>query len=203
VRENLLIVAVFGGLSYSQYIFYDKSKHYLDGAIRLGGQQGILYGIFIVFLSTLFIEVFSSYGKSPFSYGFLCNMQRPLTEDKWTKGIYKLPIPVESKGVRMILNVQELNKHNEILNLNLELKHLKRNISGYNDLVDSVFKSYDLSQNSELDIGISFPEIKYTNQFDAVELEIRTAKCFSPRNWGDSTDARILGVQIKSMQIYR
>jgi hypothetical protein len=202
VRENLLIATVFSGLLYSQcssvlskYFFqklpYCRAKNYL--ILSLCATIGLL----------LFMEIYRSYGKIPFTYGFYCYQKEPLTEDGWTKGAFQMPIPLGSRGINLTFMAPELKNDSPPIEMNFQLRHVKRNQYGYNDTIDSITQTITINHENNMAMNIQFSDKNVINKLDNIELEVRISSCYSPRNLGDSIDSRLLGVKIKSIQAYQ
>jgi hypothetical protein len=54
-----------------------------------------------------------------------------------------------------------------------------------------------------MEITIPLLRNQSSGSADDFELEIRTSKCYSPRNMGDSVDSRLLGIKIQSLQVFK
>jgi len=200
VRENLMLGAVFLGLTYCQ-----STANRIDGssslmASKLSGKI-ITFILFSVGLA-YFYEIEKSFGNPPFTAGFYCYQKMPLTADGWTKGVFEAPIPRGSKGVELILEIPQFKKGEHPIYLSLELRHVRRNQYGYNDTINSITKVVSMNKKNDNSIVIAFSDQDALNMSDNVELEGRLSGCYSPRNLGDSVDSRLLGMQVKSIKAF-
>lgn len=205
VRENLILLAVILGLLYSQHNnpedgfceFKPESKEIIKTKF------GHIYLAFATVFLFYIAEIFQSFGKPPFTYGFYCFEKASLTSDNWTRGTFEIPISRASKGVDLILSLPYFRDGIQTTNLYLELRHVRRNQYGYNDTVDFVQKSFALDRKENISAHIQFTDKEALNSEDNIELFGALSNCYSPRNFGDSVDSRLLGVQIKSIHAFR
>jgi O-antigen ligase len=205
VRENLILLAVVLGLLYSQH---NNPK---DGFCEIKPESkeivktkfGHIYLVFTMVFVLYITEIFQSFGKPPFTYGFHCFEKASLTSDNWTRGAFEIPISRASKGVDLTFSLPYFRDGIQTTNLYLELRHVRRNQHGYNDTVDSVKKTFALDRKENISVHIQFSDKEALNSEDNIELFGALSNCYSPRNLGDSVDSRLLGVQIKSIHAFR
>ena len=199
VRENLILGAILLGLLYSYGVKRPLNGPLLQRKMRL---HLIDYFLVLCVLAAgvgYFLEIYQSFGKTPFTRGFYCQRKGPLTVDGWTGGVFEAAYPSSVKGVELMLEVPYFKNTPASTELLIELRHYKRYL-GYNRAVDSEIKTIHLNQARDFIIVIEFSNKNLVNQYDGVELELRTSNCYSPRNLGDSLDSRLLGVRIKSVR---
>ncbi len=202
VRENLLIAAVFAGLLYSQCSGV-LSKYFFQKLPYCRAKNYLILPLCTTISLLLFMEIYRSYGKIPFTYGFYCYQKESLTEDGWTKGAFQMPIPLGSRGINLTFMAPELKNDSPPIEMNFQLRHVKRNQYGYNDTIDSITQTITINHEKIMAINIQFSDENAINKLDNIELEVRISSCYSPRNMGDSIDSRLLGVKIKSIQAYQ
>ncbi len=207
VRENLLLAAVLMSLTYS-----------LIGASRfsmlppgwkggIGKPKGLKSKMIFASIFTLLLmstlEIFFSFGKMPFSYGYFCKQKASMDADGWTRGAYVLTLPINM--TKVLLNVSGLPyiQHHQNVNLELNTYWLRRYNSGYVEKVQLASAPYPVTSIKDMEIAIPLLRNQSSGSADDnFELEILTSRCYSPRNMGDSVDSRVLGVRLKSLHVY-
>ena len=206
VRENFLLASVLVGLAYvlTSPIKTSVELDYKDEIINIGGsiQCKVVASICVVmFIST--IEIFFSFGKMPFAYGYFCKQKGSMDTDGWTRGAYILTMPINMTGV--LLNVSSLPyiQHRQNVNLEVNAYWVKRYSSGYVEKLQLASLLFPVQSSRDLEIAIPFPGNQSSGPGDNFELEVQTSKCYSPRNMGDSVDSRLLGVKIQSLQVFK
>ena len=141
-------------------------------------------------------ELYKSFGKEPFRYGSECFVNRPVTKDGWTSGLFEMKMPKGSSEAVMILDP---------LRPDVSLKHP---LTYKVDIVDRNITSIASLEgkwegSSRVDLHISRP----THQSSSVNLRddsiiLRLGGCYVPRDFGVSLDDRLLGVRILSISYH-
>ncbi|NQW58389.1 MAG: O-antigen ligase family protein [Polynucleobacter sp.] len=123
VRENILLCAALLGLIFSMSIETFNLKEfifYLCQDYANKKRLGCLLVIFIVAYLAL-VEVIFSYGKKPFGYGYLCSIDRPLADDGWISGIYKILVPVDTIKVNIPIYAEGVGSSSEGLKITFSI----------------------------------------------------------------------------------
>lgn len=206
VRENFLLASVLVGLAYGLIALVGasvESEHqYEDLSIGNPMRNKALASIFaLIIFSTL--EIFFSFGKMPFTYGYFCKQKAPLDSDGWTRGAYILTVPINTAG--MLLNISGLPyiQHHQNVNVEVNSYWVRRYISGYEEKLQLASLFYPVQSSKGLEIAIPLSKNESSGPRDQFELEVRTSRCYSPRNMGDSVDSRLLGIKIQSLQAFK
>jgi hypothetical protein len=197
VRENLYLLSVMLGCIYSMSGYKLNSIH---RSSKLGSAGQVMYvyllvsALVITLLSITVHEVHRSFGRAPFERGFYCFEIKNIDDDGWILGGWKFPLPRESSNVEIEIRLPPSVDLSAI-----DGNGLIATIQGSNDfVVESTIKFNRL--------GFASIHFKLDdNQKDIlgknIALKIQTRSCYTPRNKGESVDARRLGVRIESMYI--
>ena len=201
VRENLILGAVILGLIYSQSLIVGFKVPILGSPFNKSTIRLIIILLVISSAGAYFHEIYQSFGRFPFKYGFYCYQNVPLTSDGWTKGVFQAPTPPGTRGVNLVLEYPPYEDGKKPIKISLELKHFIRYL-GYNRSIDSVTKEVLVNRKNDIDINIEFSKQDDINNPKNSELEMHLSDCYSPRNLGDSVDSRLLGIKVKSIRMY-
>lgn len=195
VRETLMIGASFIALA---YIHATKSPSSIV-ANSSKSRSPFLYTALGVLLlcavSLSSIEAYRSFYRPPFLFGSQCYIDRPLTSDNWTSGLFSIPLPRDKNGVRLYLSETSPDA-------------LIRPLGGTLIISDSagqkIAEQYVLWSNSgpsvievRLDIQPAVSNLMLNNQLQA---QLKLSRCFIPRNLGINIDNRLLGVRINRVE---
>lgn len=199
VRENLLLGALFLGLLYS----YMPSKQQEVNKTHEPTLSAAKKKFFYIFLSlmigsSLFLgakEIYKSFGKEPFQYGSECFVNRPITDDGWTSGLFMKHIPMSASEVIIKLDLARAD---------VSFKNpLKYRIEIINKLQETIAFSEGIWTSpiaTELRLARE-PNILETGaRDDSVILKMNG--CYVPRDLGVSLDDRLLGVRIHSISFH-
>jgi O-antigen ligase len=201
VRENLFLGAVIFAMLYSQALSTDQ-KHQakmLDCRINLYKKRYVFVCLALTLITSL--EIFYSFGKPPFTLGLNCYKSAQLTSDGWTKGLFLVSYPVNTKGVEIVIEKSKFTDDHKSTKLLLELKQNNGDLVN-NHRSDSVIKVVELDQSKDTTILIEFADKNTINVFGKVDLEMQINGCYSPRDVGESIDSRLLGIKIKSIRSF-
>jgi O-antigen ligase len=206
VRENFLLASVLVGLAYAltNPIKTSVDPDDKDEIVNIGGtiQSKVVTSICVVmFISA--IEIFFSFGKMPFAYGYFCKQKAPMDADGWTRGAYILTVPINMTGVLLNVSGFPYIQHHQNVNLEVNAYWAKRYSSGYEEKLQLASLLYPVQSSEDLEIAIPLSRNQSSGPRDDFELEVHTSKCYSPRNMGDSVDSRLLGVKIQSLQVFK
>lgn len=206
VRENLLLASVLVGLTYSlnnassismPVNFKDKLK------VHEGFKKKLMITSIFAFLLIPIVEAVVSFGKIPFVYGYFCKQRAPIDSDGWTRGAYVLTFPINLTKIQLNVNSIPYIQHYQNVNLELNTYWLKRYSSGHADKLQLGSELYPLISSENMEVTIPILRNQSYGIADDFELEMRTSKCYSPRNMGDSVDSRLLGIKIQSLQAFK
>ena len=196
VRENLLLGALFLALLYS----------YIPSASLLGvGTQvrlpkfpitnkGILCLILSIGCMTGFgiYEVYKSFGKEPFRFGSECFVNRPLTKDGWSSGLFMAHMPKGSSEA-----VVSLEPIRPDISAKRPLRYRAEIVNRKIETISSVEGEWSSSKKVELRIARPLNAVDMSPREDS--LILRVGGCYVPRDLGVSLDDRLLGVRILSI----
>jgi len=106
VRENLLLGALFLGLLYSHVPGNFINEGRISATKLSFGKDRLICLMLFIGVSLFFgtYELYKSFGKEPFRYGSECFVNRPVTKDGWTSGLFEMKMPKGSSEAVMILD---------------------------------------------------------------------------------------------------
>jgi hypothetical protein len=109
VRENLLLAAALVGLTYclvgaSRFSISLNNKDDKRASVSL--KRAAIRVSVITLLLVSILEIFFSFGKIPFTYGYFCKQKAPIDPDGWTRGAYVLTLPINM--TKVLLNFSGL-----------------------------------------------------------------------------------------------
>ena len=193
VRENLLLAAVFLGLMYS-YVPLEKlvlSPYQFLRALKppLSWKWIIPIACFLFFVLGAH-EIYASFYRFPFKYGSNCFVNKLVTEDRWSSGLYEIPLPIGSHGVQLPIRIERPNIQNIPFSATLEI------IDSSNSQV-LASRSFMWRKDGPYTLKIDLPNGGGVTGA-GVKASLKLSSCWTPRNLGMSTDGRRLGVLIDS-----
>jgi O-antigen ligase len=196
VRENLFLAAVFVGLMYS----YVPAERLALSPLQLLKEwkpkipwNWILPSAVFIVLVLGAREIYTSFYKFPFQYGSNCWINRPVGPDGWTSGLYEVPLPVGSHGLRIPLKVMRPNLGEKPLGASFSLVDSKGQVLAT--------QAIDWKENGPNTIEIALPNGGVIRDA-GVKASLKLSSCYTPRNLGESADGRRLGVMVDSPIIY-
>ena len=195
VRENLLICATLLGLLYA-LAWSDASSSLLKLNLCFAkNKRSQLLGLVACLLlaSASLYEIYQSFYTKIFDIGVNCFQPRPLTEDRWTSGVYEVEIPPSGKKLEILAQRPQTGRHPKDIRIRFDEpgNHDPSALTPYiATMQDGKEKAliFTLSQSIE-----NFPHSR--------KVIMRVENCFTPRNFGINTDGRILGIQINEQKI--
>lgn len=196
VRENLFLAAILLGLMYS-YVPQEKlalSPYKLLALWMPKSPWRIIFSISCFVIVCLGVrEAYKSFYSFPFQYGTLCFVNKPLTPDGWSSGLYEIPLPSGSHGAELSIKVVRPNLQESPLRANFEILD-----TGNRVLASQVF---EWRESGPQKLVISLPN-DATIQDLGSKVALRLSSCYTPRNLGESIDGRRLGVIVDSSIIH-
>jgi O-antigen ligase len=196
VRENLFLAAIFLGLMYSyapqEKLTLSPYKLLASRAPKLPWKV-MLSLSFIIIIGFGIREVYKSFYSFPFQYGTLCFVNKPLTSDGWSSGLYEIPLPVGSKGVELAIRVARPNLQKHSLSASFYI------LDSSNRVLTS--ETLEWRENGPQRLFISMPNGAVI-QDAGFKAALRLSSCYTPRNLGESIDGRRLGVIVDSSIIH-
>jgi len=196
VRENLFLAAILLGLMYS----YVPAERLALSPLQLLNEwkpkiswNWILPSAVFVVLVLGAREVYTSFYKFPFQYGSNCWINRPVGPDGWTSGLYEVPLPVGSHGLRLPLKVMRPNLGEKPLEASFSLIDSKGQVL--------TTQAIEWRENGPNTIEIVLPNGGVIQEA-GVKASLKLSSCYTPRNLGESADGRRLGVMVDSPIIY-
>lgn len=190
VRENFLLCVVLLALLYSNL----PTKSNL---VLLNAKVPLIRKWKIPLLAIISIvaiyEYRSSFDRYPFRYGELCYIKRDISSDGWTSGVLELSVPIGSNKIFIEFDPlrDSINKNKLII----DLKVIEDRVGVL------AAESFEVSQNKSQIVKIDFnsPDLSKENLITA---NIKVSGCFTPKNFGNSFDARRLGINIKNIYFF-
>lgn len=191
VRENFLLATVLLSLLYATISF--NSEFTLSHSKTVHSK----FYLKIIFASILFIfcvrEVLQSFYRYPFKYGELCFVQKDLSSDGWTSGLFKKSIPRSSTN--LYLEFDPLRANISIVPLEIELQVIQ---DGVGILASQKVK---MQHNGLERVNLSFVP-QPVPLGGEVSIEIRLSSCFTPKNLGVNIDSRRLGLMVSQLKVF-
>jgi len=190
VRENLFLAAIFLGLMYS-YVPLESLS--ISPYRLLNNWKPQLQWKFIVPIACLaFVglgtrEIYTSFYRFPFAYGSACFVNQPLSPDRWSSGLYEMPLPIGSHGVQLPIRVARPNLQNTPLSATFQI------VDSSNQVLASQVLAWP--ENGPYALEISLPNGGVIQEAGA-KASLKLSSCYTPRNLGQSIDGRRLGVLI-------
>ena len=190
VRENLLIAAILLGLMYAinESKFRQLITLILVQIKRIKGGIELRYlGLIFMLFAIFFIlkEVAFAYGHSPFEYGRLCFVNKPMEEDGWTSGQFELDIPSGSSQVKIMAQGYPKKMGDRIGVLAEQIYE--------NQIINTQYFDVSLKLQDEINMNITNHESKHMSNS---RFRFTVSQCFTPRNQGVNIDGRRLGILI-------
>ena len=144
-----------------------------------------------VIVASLFIakETYQSLTGTVFSVDVQCQQTRKLERDGWTAGRYVLDMPVGAQGVSLNLATTQPDVAQRALPASLTIWFDRRLLLQQN---------FVLNKTGPQTLDINLPDNVLATP-DDYQVELKVQRCFVPRNFGMSSDARRLGVRIDSV----
>lgn len=196
VRENLFLAAVFLGLMYS---YVPQEKLATSPYQLLMGWKPQLPWKSILSITCLAIlglgarEIYTSFYRFPFEYGSACLVNKPLSKDGWSSGLYETPLPVGAHGIQMSIRAPRPNLQSLPLLATFEIVDSNNQV-----LASQALEWREIGPHS---LKISLPNGGVI-QNAGVKASLKLSTCYTPRNLGESADGRRLGIMIDSPIIY-
>ena len=190
VRENLFLAAIFLGLMYS---YAPQEKLALSPYQLLRAWKPQLQWTWIVpiacfaFLGLGAREIYTSFYRFPFEYGSACFVNKPLSPDRWSSGLYEILLPIGSHGVQLPIRVVRPNLQTTPLSATFQI------VDSSNQVLASQVLAWP--ENGPYTLEISLPNGGVIQEAGA-KASLKLSSCYTPRNLGQSIDGRRLGVLI-------
>jgi len=192
VRENLFLAAILLGLMYSS-IPQERLSFNPYGLLKARRAflpwKSILIVIFFTFFILSIREIYHSFYSFPFKYGAKCFLSKPLTPDKWTTGLYEIPLKEGTREVKFSINIIRPNLQKIPLTGDFQVLDSENHV-----LTTSTYK---WSQIGLKEVEIILPD-GISIRGSGGRLRLSLSSCYVPRNIGSSTDGRRLGVIVES-----
>ena len=200
IRENLLLAACFVALLYATLTAetvpqkIGQLPHAPASHRQLSAMLGLLYGWFkqpkvIICCVMMAKELYQSLKSRPFNVDLQCHEPRHVKDDGWTSGRQVFEVPVGARG--MVLDI--VNAHPD---------SAKRPLAGsltlwYNRAV-VLKQDFSFAATGPQRLEIYLPNEMIATP-DDYQIELQLQRCFVPRDFGMNSDARRLGVNVKSV----
>ena len=206
VRENLLLAFCFLALLYAwaeteagraqtqsgSTLSLDANNLIASLINRLGlwlSQPRVFIGCVVVASLLIAKETYQSLTGKVFNVDVQCQQTRKLERDGWTAGRYVLDMPVGAQGVSLNLATTQPDAAQRPLPASLTIWFDRRLL---------LQQDFVLSKTGPQTLDINLPDNVLATP-DDYQVELRVQRCFVPRNFGMSADARRLGVRIDSV----
>ncbi len=186
VRELLMLCAVFVGSYFweAQTVTLAQWRPPVPSTMRYAA-----IALVALTLAAL-VEVALSFGRFPFSYGLRCLEVHPLSEDGWTQGVLRAPVPPAAASAELTVIAERPDLDRRPLQIDLSV------LSGGGALLAT--KRYNFTQrDTDLQrIQLPMPESPDGQRF----FELRPMPCYIPLNLGITYDPRRLGVRVNALR---
>jgi hypothetical protein len=188
VRELLLLSAVFAG----SFIWEAQS----GGAPWWRPPEGTTVRRATVVLGFLamaaLIEVIWSFGRFPFTYGQRCKEVLPLSNDGWTQGVVRIPMPPAVTRAEVLVLADRPDLPRRPLDLDVSF------LSGSGKSLAIERHTFVQRASEPKRIELQVPESPDGKRF----LELKPSHCFVPLNLGITYDPRRLGVHLTETRLF-
>lgn len=143
-----------------------------------------------IFTSIAAYEIISSFHRKPFQADIQCGKLKPLEQDGWTSGRYRiLDVPAGTHGLTLNLLTTQPNVNKQPLSGIFNLSFNERTVSEVR---------FSLNETGPQKLSFEFPQdVRATP--DDYQIDLRLSRCFVPKNFGMGSDARRLGIRIDSI----
>lgn len=199
VRENLLLGAVLLGLLYgcalsSRGNSQGATNHVESSSLKLSDPPNpnkslpTFLALIVIGLSLIsLMEIRTSFYRYPFEIGSRCFKNEPLTDDRWSAGVYEVLLPHGARGIEIPVDITRPNLKKEPVMLRLDL--IQEGVGS----LSTITKRWDISQASVMRLNI--PE-SASVELGSIKARLRFSSCYTPRDLGVNADGRRLGGQI-------
>jgi len=189
VRENFfLLCAVISLLYVISSQPQQGASHSVHAPLRWK-----LTGLVLISLTLMMAtqEIFRSFTERPYVYGAKCYIGSPLKNNEWTTGLIDVQIPQGTKQI--ILHLGDV--HPDVV---------KNRLGMAIDLLDAQSKIIYTQQVSINQLGpqvVRVPlELSQSHSETPTRAKVVLSRCFTPRNFGVSSDRRRLGIVVKELE---
>ncbi len=186
VRELLLLCAVFAG-SYFWEVQSSGSARWRPPSPATTRFASI--GLLMLALAA-FVEVALSLNKFPFTYGQRCFEVQPLSEDGWTQGVLRIPVPSEAASAELAVVADRPDLARRPLDVEISV------LSESGSLLRTQKYAFTERDSEPRELQLPIPELLNGKRF----LELRPSHCFVPLNLGITYDPRHLGVRVPKLR---
>jgi O-antigen ligase len=210
VRENLLLAACFVALMYaaatkiplpttdaspspvtqrsalSNQWLHDTSKPLIAWLTR----PTVFTTCILIAVLLVIKEAYQSLKGRPFNLDIQCQEKPRLERDGWTSGRFIWDMPVGAQS--MILNLDDTQP-------DVVKRPLPGTLTVWFDQRVLLKKDILLTKTGRQSLEVALPEGMLATP-DDYQIELQIQRCFVPRNFGMSADARRLGVRVESTE---
>jgi hypothetical protein len=153
----------------------------------------IMFGIASTILIIAGIrELNKSFTVFPFEYGSRCFINAPISPDKWSAGLYQIPLPIGARSFELKIRVARPHIEKNPLRASLEIRDPN------NRILSS--EQFEWRENGPQKLILSMPDSEAIPGA-GYKASLRLSSCFTPRNLGQSIDGRRLGIIVESSTI--
>jgi hypothetical protein len=144
------------------------------------------------------MELISSFGRMPFIAGSDCFAKDVRTyPDGWTSGAWEELLPKGAKSLELSIQANRPKLDKEPLAGRLEILVW---IPGRGKVPVST-QDHQWTANVPITLRIDLPS-EYYNSPHVVSARLQLSSCYTPRNFGNNTDGRKLGVIVRSFNFH-
>jgi O-antigen ligase len=189
VRENLILLSVMLGLSYT-YLYSQHKEENTGKVLKVPIRKKHLGYITIFYVTILILsihEIGQSISKFPFQYGIFCNRSPKTYDDGWTNGIFIFGLPRGAIGFSLVIKDFLPQQEKSDIRVKLETLNSKHFLFSVKD--------FQFRSNQELTFYVND---MHPISEDNVRVLLSLPFCVSPRNIGLSSDSRRLGFLINT-----
>ena len=137
-------------------------------------------------------EVYRSFGKIPYLFGSECFVNRPLSRDGWTSGLFMKHIPRHSSEVFIDFDLARGD-----ISLKKPLRYRLEIVNRHQETV--AFTEGVWTMSTAIKLHLARPVILTESEPREDSFILRLGSCYIPRDLGVSLDDRLLGVKIHAL----
>jgi hypothetical protein len=195
IRENLYLLAVFVALPYAQAMQSSLERDSLIGGKLIYSRIStyVLVVVATLIIAFSFKEVVTSAGKPPFEYGSECYKGSEHQIPGWTDGLFVTVMPIESKGIKLLIDQNQPDAKSHPLSLSLSILDSDGHLLVLTELL--------AESDNNFAIEATLPDHGVLAGSEGKAI-LKLSRCFTPSNFGIKDDSKKIGVHIKKIEIY-
>lgn len=195
IRENYYLLLVFIGVLYACPI---KNLSYIENPKYSFLNLNNNYFFILIILSSIvvygWIEIKNGYRTVPYNYGSECYRESASNESGWNGGRYKIYLPENTRGVRIVVsNVEIYNYEDDQFSMYIDL---------FDNLKHNILKRYYINRkNGNLQIEIKLLESEKIGMDGGVAI-LYLSNCMNAFEYKQKNRYRKIPLEIKEVIIF-